>query len=51
MSWNRRINQSYIFFDLMKEAGFGCFNHGKGIYSFYRTNHMDDYLTSLASQL
>lgn len=40
MSWNRRIAQSSIFFDLMKEAGFICVHQGKCIYSFTRNNEL-----------
>ena len=36
MSWNRRIDDSKIFFQLMQEAGFRCIHHGKCVYSFYR---------------
>ena len=34
MSWNRRIAESAIFFDLMLKAGFSCEHKGKCIYSF-----------------
>ena len=34
MSWNRRIAESSIFFELMKEAGFTCEHKGKCVYSF-----------------
>jgi hypothetical protein len=37
MSWNRRISESYKFFQMMKEAGFVCYHHGKCIYSFVPT--------------
>jgi hypothetical protein len=47
MSWNRRIQESTQFFALMKENGFQMYNHGKGVYSFYRANRMDDYLREL----
>lgn len=47
MAWNRRIDESNQFFDLMKEAGFYCFTHGKGIFSFYLPSRMDPYLQSL----
>jgi hypothetical protein len=36
MSWNRRIAESSIFFDLMKAAGFNCVHLGSCIYSFTR---------------
>jgi predicted nicotinamide N-methyase len=36
MSWNRRIAESAIFFDLMKTAGFNCVHLGSCIYSFTR---------------
>lgn len=36
MSWNRRIASSKIFFELMSEAGFECYHHGKCVYSFFR---------------
>lgn len=35
MAWNRRIAESVLFFDLMKEHGYRCHHHGKCIYSFY----------------
>lgn len=44
MSWNRRIQESTQFFQLMKEAGFSSITHGKGLYSFYRPDRMDNYL-------
>jgi hypothetical protein len=34
MSWNRRIAESAIFFDLMAKAGFLCEHKGKCVYSF-----------------
>jgi hypothetical protein len=34
MSWNRRIAESAIFFDLMNDAGFQCEHKGKCVYSF-----------------
>ena len=34
MSWNRRIAESSIFFDLMIQAGFLCEHKGKCVYSF-----------------
>jgi hypothetical protein len=34
MSWNRRIAESAIFFDLMLKAGFSCEHKGKCVYSF-----------------
>ena len=34
MSWNRRIAESAIFFDLMLKAGFTCEHKGKCVYSF-----------------
>ena len=34
MSWNRRIAESAIFFDLMAQAGFKCEHKGKCVYSF-----------------
>lgn len=34
MSWNRRIAESAIFFDLMTSAGFVCEHKGKCVYSF-----------------
>ena len=34
MSWNRRIAESSIFFDLMIQAGFSCEHKGKCVYSF-----------------
>ena len=34
MSWNRRIAESAIFFDLMLQAGFSCEHQGKCVYSF-----------------
>ena len=34
MSWNRRIAESSIFFDLMLQAGFSCEHKGKCVYSF-----------------
>lgn len=37
MSWQRRINESKIFFELMKDASFSCLNHGKGLYTFTRS--------------
>jgi hypothetical protein len=37
MSWNRRISESYKFFQMMREAGFVCYHHGKCIYSFIPT--------------
>lgn len=36
MSWNRRIAESAIFFELMKSNGFECVHVGKCIYSFTR---------------
>jgi predicted nicotinamide N-methyase len=36
MSWNRRIAESKIFFDMMTDAGFLCHHHGHCIYSFTR---------------
>ena len=34
MSWNRRIAESSVFFDLMVKAGFVCEHKGKCVYSF-----------------
>lgn len=34
MSWNRRIAESSVFFDLMVKAGFECEHKGKCVYSF-----------------
>lgn len=48
MSWNRRIQESSQFYDLMKDAGFQIYSHGKGLYSFYRLDRMDSYLQTLA---
>ena len=36
MSWNRRIAESKVFFDLMGAAGFVCEHKGKCVYSFTR---------------
>lgn len=36
MSWNRRIAESRIFFDMMVQAGFQYVHHGHCIYSFTR---------------
>lgn len=36
MSWNRRIAESKIFFDLMMAAGFHCQHMNKCIYRFTR---------------
>ena len=36
MSWNRRIAESKIFFELMSSAGFSCEDKGEGIYLFTR---------------
>ena len=36
MAWNRRIDESKIFYALMDEAGFLCDRLGGGIYSFTR---------------
>ena len=38
MSWNRRIPESKIFFDLMCARGFECIHHGGCIYSFTAKN-------------
>ena len=35
MSWQRRIAESEIFFQLMREEGFYIYHHGKCIYSFF----------------
>lgn len=37
MSWNRRISESYKFFQMMHAAGFICYHHGSCIYSFVPT--------------
>lgn len=50
MSWNRRIKESSIFFDLMKEAGFRCHSYGQGLYSFYLPNRVDTFLQTLERQ-
>jgi hypothetical protein len=47
MSWNRRISESTIFFDLMKQAGFECHSYGRGLYSFYRKARADSFLVAL----
>ena len=36
MSWNRRIDESSIFFKLMEASNFKCEILGSGIYSFTR---------------
>jgi hypothetical protein len=41
MSWNRRIAESAIFFDLMSKAGFLCEHKGKCVYSFTVRNNND----------
>ena len=38
MSWNRRLPESKIFFDLMYTRGFECIHHGECIYSFTAKN-------------
>jgi alpha-D-ribose 1-methylphosphonate 5-phosphate C-P lyase len=38
MSWNRRIAETSIFFDLMHQAGFSSEHLGKCIYSFKKSN-------------
>ena len=35
MSWQRRISDSEIFFQMMKDEGFHVYHHGKCIYSFF----------------
>lgn len=47
MSWNRRIAESSIFFNLMKEAGFQMYTYGHGLYSFYLADRKDEYLVNL----
>ena len=39
MSWNRRIAESKVFFDLMEQAGFVHVHKGKCIYSFTRCSN------------
>ena len=51
MAWNRRIKDSAVFFELMKEAGFLCYKHGKGLFSFFRAEKADEYLLSLNNKL
>lgn len=50
MAWKRRIKESSIFFDLMAEAGFQCHKYGRGLFSFYKSDRVDDYLQSLSSR-
>ena len=39
MSWNRRIDESQIFFNMMKDIGkFSMKHHGQCIFSFYKNN-------------
>lgn len=46
MSWNRRIADSKIFFDLMLKEGFKCTHEGQCVYTFVRGHSVEELTTN-----